>query len=121
MGSWKIARPRAKHAMDLVRYEAEVQVVEDRDPEHDVDRPVGKRQLVRRRGEELRTTRAAVHRHTAARDAQQVLGDIESPDVRTPIREQHAVRAGAAAEVDDAPPVDIAQQVITVLERVRTV
>ena len=109
----------AQHAMHLLRHQPQVEVMQDRDAEHDVDRVVGKRQVVGRPDDEPGATRAAVHREPPRGQPNEVLGNVDAPDVRAASREQQRVGAGPAPEVDDALAGDVAEQVIRVLERKR--
>jgi hypothetical protein len=73
---------------------------------------------VRRADDELRAPGAAVGRHPALSEPNEVVGDVHCPDLRAAVRQQHRVRTGAAPEVDDPAALYVAQEVVGVLERI---
>jgi hypothetical protein len=91
-------------------------VVEDRDPEHDIDRVVRHRQIVRGSDDELRPARASVDGEAAAREPDEVLGHVDAADVRAASAEHQRVRARSAPDVENAETADRTEQVIAVLE-----
>ena len=92
---------RPQHPPDFSRHERQIEMVQDRDPEDDIDRSVGKRQVVRRADDELRAAGAPVHGHATHGEADEIFRDVDAPHVRASIGELHRVAARPAPEIDD--------------------
>ena len=87
-------------------------MVEDRDPEYDVDRAVRERQIVRGADNELGAAGAPVHRHAADGEPHEIFRDIHAPHVRAPVRELDRVGARPAAEIHDPQPPHVAEEMV---------
>ena len=115
------AAPGFEHATQLARHQRQIEMVQDRDAEYAVERSVVERQAVRRGCHEARRSRDAIGCRAGRREVEKRPGDIDARDARAFQRRQHRVAPRATTEFEHAETLDVAEEVILVLERIEGV
>ena len=83
--------------------------MQNRHPEDNINRTVGKRQRVRGADMECDAALNAVDDQTFSRQLDQRVGDVETLDIRSTPCQQHGVFTRPATQIEDPLSVDISQ------------
>ena len=107
-----------EHAMHFTGSEVEIQVMQDRDAENDVDPMAFDGQIVCGTDDEVRGAVQIIEGKTTPRQVDEIPRDVDGNDFGAAAGEQQRVLARAAAEVEDGPAAHVAEKRVRVLERI---
>ena len=111
--------PESQNAKNLTRRDREIEMMQDRVPEHQIDRAIGQRQAVRRADGE-RNPVDTVHPDSPNCQANELRGNVQCQDAGAAPREVERMHARSASKIQHPAAGNFADKRVQEFERIRS-